>query len=136
MSRMSTTTRVPTCVTLPPDLLARVDRIAEADERSRSFVVARALQTYCDQIEIPSAARVSVPRPVVRVAALACEANARAGGGLDPSPPPALSYLANLHVAALRRCTAVHDDRADTARQHRERVMRESTEALTNGATE
>ena len=134
MSRMSTTTRVPTCVTLPPDLLARVDRIAEADERSRSFVVARALQTYCDQIEIPSAAGVLGPA-AVRVAALACEANARAGGGLDPSPPPALSYLANLHVAALRRCTAVHDDRADTARQHRERVMRESTEALTNGAT-
>jgi hypothetical protein len=136
MSRMSTTTRVPTCVTLPPDLLARVDRIAEADERSRSFVVARALQTYCDQIEIPSAARVSVPRPVVRVAALACEANAPAGDGLDLSPPPALSYPATLHVAALRRSAAVQDERAETGRQHRERVMQNTTEALKGSTTE
>jgi hypothetical protein len=44
---------VPITFTLPPDLVARVDRIAEADERSRSFVAARALQTFCDANEIP-----------------------------------------------------------------------------------
>jgi len=72
----------------------------------------------------------------VRVAALACEANAPAGDGLDLSPPPALSYPATLHVAALRRSAAVQDERAETGRQHRERVMQNTTEALKGSTTE
>jgi len=50
----STAAKVPVCVTLPPDLIARADRIADETDRSRSYIVARALSTFCDQIEYPS----------------------------------------------------------------------------------
>ena len=43
----------PVTLTLPPELIERASRIAEAEARSRSYVVARALQVYCDSIEIP-----------------------------------------------------------------------------------
>ena len=37
--------------TLPPALIERIGRVAEADRRSRSFIAAVALQAYCDANE-------------------------------------------------------------------------------------
>ncbi len=115
----SSIAKVPTCVTLPPDLLARVDRLAEADERSRSFVVAQALKSYCDAAEFHGAGF----RPNAVEAARSAEGSSRPGG----TP---LSYPASLHVDAVQRISAIHDEREQINRENRARVMQENLESL------
>ena len=118
----SSIAKVPTCVTLPPDLLARVDRLAEADERSRSFVVAQALKSYCDAAEFHGAGF----RPN------AVEA-ARSGA---PSVPGGTPFpAAVLHIGTLLRSQRIAAERAAVAAEHRERVIQETTESL-KGTTE
>ena len=124
MGMSSSAAKVPTCVTLPPTLIERVDRIAEAEERSRSFIVARALRTFCDAIE-PGADSSAAPEPAGQ--------SGTAAGATEL--PPAASYSA-LHLAAVRRVHAVHDEREATARQHRERVADEIAKALKGTTSE
>ncbi len=41
--------KVPTCIGLPPDLRDRMDAAAEAMERPRSWVAAKAIREYLDR---------------------------------------------------------------------------------------
>lgn len=66
----------PITLTLPPGLISRVDGIADADGRSRSALVARVLQTFCDQIEKPAGD--SLQPPPAHAGAPAC------GTGVSP----------------------------------------------------
>ena len=40
--------KIRTCVTLPPDLLAKLDAAADDQDRSRSWMVARAIDAFLD----------------------------------------------------------------------------------------
>jgi len=130
---MNASPRIPVCVTLPPDLIARADRIAEAEDRSRSYIVTTALRTFCDQIEIPG----GEVMPAAADAAADPVAPSRVGGGTPPGTASAAvtqtagpSGTAALHLDALRRCAAVHADRAATAAEHRARVLHETAVAM------
>lgn len=138
---------IPVLIRVPADLLARVDRLADQQERSRSWIMRRAAVAFCDAIapssipptgiggdaeagrsgEAPgSAGALSVPR--------ACSSLAGSADGGRASevmgPRPAAAYPANLHLDAVRRVGAVAAEREATARQHRDRVEAETAAAL------
>jgi hypothetical protein len=81
---MSNTSRIPICVTVAPTLISRVDAIAEADERSRSYVVSKALEQFCDALE-PA----GLPNPAMAAAVPSSDAHAAAS-----SPPGVFLPLA------------------------------------------
>jgi hypothetical protein len=123
---MTSTARVPVCVTLPPGLIERADRIAEADERSRSYVVTRALQTYCDSIEIPPPAGRLPVADAVRSAD-----GAAAGPGAPSRAPAAASYPASLHIdTTQRQAAAKRMQAAETAQAH-DAALNATTDYLT-----
>ena len=127
--------KVPVTLMLDSCLRDRLDALAAQDERSRSALAAaaRCARLLCDLCE-PHPSPDSAPS-TVRPAALACEASAPAGDVPLSAPPAHLAYPGRLHLDALHRSAGVLDERAAVARQHRERVVRETTEALANGAT-
>ena len=110
--------KVQTSVALPPDLLARVNAVAESAERSRSYVVSRALEAFCDALESPPSGATSGLPP------------GNVAGGVAPSAPSGAPYPASLHTAALRRGAAVHTERAAVAAVHHDRVLTETAESL------
>jgi len=140
----------PVTLTLPPELIERASRIAAAEARSRSFVVARALQVYCDANEIPPGGLADDEADLAAGARAPSGSPAAPlpGGFLEVAPPqpaakcgtdagrfPTSDLYSNVHVDALRRVHARHTERAEIARQHRERVLRETTESM-KGTTE
>jgi predicted transcriptional regulator len=50
-------------VKLEPDLAARLARLADEEDRTRSAIVRRALRTYLDNRRLPRELRVHVPEP-------------------------------------------------------------------------
>jgi predicted transcriptional regulator len=42
------------CVTVPPDLRDRLDALAAQEERSRSYIAARAIRAYLAALERPA----------------------------------------------------------------------------------
>ena len=122
---MSAAARVPVCVTLPPSLIERADRLAEADERSRSFIVTRALERYCEDFELRPP---GLTPPVMPEAARSAEGSSGLGG----TP---LSYPASLHVDAVRRVRSVATERAETDRQNCERVAHQNADYMNDLGT-
>jgi len=134
---MSSTARVPVCVTLPPALIERADRIAEAAERSRSYVVAQALRAFCDAIETPQPGGASVTPPQTAAAPGAPSRGACGTGdasrsafrgGSDVASPT--SYPASLHLAATRRQADAKRAQAEALAEARDRAMQDTTENL------
>ncbi len=120
---MSAAARVPVCVTLPPSLIERADRLAEADERSRSFIVTRALERYCEDFEL---------RPPGLTPPVMPEA-ARSGA---PSVPGGTPFpAAALHIGTLLRSQKIAAERAETDRQNRERVAHQNADYMNDLGT-
>src|SRR5579859_4507023 len=86
--------KIQTSVALQPDLLTRVDRIAAADARSRSYVVAQALTAFCDANERPNTSsavdRIS-PGDGVSVPATAARRDPQRAGARWRSGAPSVS---------------------------------------------
>jgi predicted transcriptional regulator len=120
ISGMSSTARVPVCVTLPPELIERADRIADQDDRSRSYVVAQALRTFCEAAETPVRGAGLCPG-VADTAGLAAPPSAPAGGP---------SYPARLHQAHARRQLAAHRAADAALAEAQERALAETAAAL------
>jgi predicted transcriptional regulator len=144
----STDAAVPVLIRMPPNLLARIDRIADQQERSRTWLMKRAAAAYCDVLESsaagsePATAAADTPgshapgalaaaiSSLPRAGASSCAADGgRVSEVVEPGPAAA-SYPSALHVKAVRRAAAVHDERAETAKQHRNRVAEEVTQSL------
>jgi hypothetical protein len=145
--------RVPTTLTLPPELIERVDRLASADERSRSFVVARALQFFCDANENPGGEVMppgpdSAPARMCDPAAPAACAPVSLRGTVQAAEPPstdkvqamldtenraratALGETNARHAAVLDRARMLARERAESERQQRDRVAAQNAENL------
>ena len=111
------TTRV--TVSLPTDLVARLNAAAAGDDRSRSALVRLALRQAL-------AAEPNLPGATMAGASV----DAAAGTGAPSPSPAAPSYPASLHIAALRRQAALADERAGADRQQRERVIEQTAAAM------
>jgi predicted transcriptional regulator len=51
MEQTTTTSKIPTCIGLPPDLRDRMDAAAAALERPRSWIAATAIREYLAKLD-------------------------------------------------------------------------------------
>jgi len=134
-------------MTLPPALVARLDTVAPSSPyRTRSALAAHLLASALADEPIPpsgmaaagadTAAGTGAPSPspaapqpggLLKVAPPQPAGSSGADAGRFPASVP---YPASLHCDALIRSAAVHTERAEIARQQRERVLRETAKAM------